>query len=159
MNDQPNDERKDLSPEDLDGAVSLQAKLALDDRARGFLGAISAMAHVVQPLQLILMALSKAEQRFLLQIAAWRMEGAPNLPATEGVAQFPLLNGMGHDQIDTVANSLAELGIIEIIETTNRHGKKTGYAFRWPTFEELYRQGAEAAAGPKIVVADASQIK
>lgn len=154
------DDRKDATPKDLDQTVDLAAKLKLDDRARGFMGAVMALSRVAQPLTLVMMGMSKAEQRFLLQIAAWRMEGAPYLPATNGLAHMPLLTGMGFDQIETVAQGLVESGVVEIIPIKeDEDGEPTSMAFRWPAFERLLLQGMEMAKGPQLVRADGRALR
>jgi hypothetical protein len=138
-----------------DNIVDLKQHFSLDNRARGFFTSIKAIHAVLEVIGNVVTMLDKADQRFLCQILAWRLEGAPYLPATEGLVHMPLLTGMGFAQIQACAERLVVAGIIENIALKqDKQGNVLEMAFRWPQLDTLLEQGKEIAAGPQMIGLD-----
>jgi hypothetical protein len=133
--------------EENDNVVELGKLFAIDNRARGFFTSLKTAAAVIDALGGVISLLDKSEQRFLCQILAWRIEGAPYLPATEGLVHMPLLVGMGFEEIQRVADTLNDKGIVRtIILKSDSRGNPLEMAFAWPQLEMLLQQATPTQA-------------
>ena len=131
--------------------VDLGKMFALDNRARGFLTTLRALAAVSQPLGDVLATLSREEQRVLVQVIAWRLEGGALLPASAALIHQPLLIGMGLDQLQGIVESLVEGGVLEQVTVSrDKMGNPAQIGWRWPALERLLLQGEEIARGPQL---------
>lgn len=142
--------------------VDLKGLIHMDKRARGFVRTIRAIGRMHDALLLTLCTLPPAEQRFLMQILAWRMEGGTMLTATQGLVHMPLLVGMGFDEIKDAADSLVESGIIEFIATkTDDEGNPKAGGFRWPDLDRLLHEALQQdeQAPPAIVGTDGRALR
>jgi hypothetical protein len=139
-----------------DNVVDIRKLVDMDKRVAGFLNSIKALAAVIEPLGTTLSYMGQADQRLLAQIMAWRMEGGPYLPATEGLIHMPLLVGMGFASIAAAAERLVDGEVIVNVplKTDPKNGNVLETGFRWPALEQLLAQGAHIAAGPQLTAAD-----
>lgn len=126
----------------------------LDDRAQAFV-AISRMLGgdaVMGPVLLALGNLPRSEQRILCAIMAWRMMGGKTLPASASILHFPMLAGMGMDEVQRATQAMDESGLIEFVPTkADKSGEGMEGGFRWPAFDAvltaaMVRRQTEAAS-------------
>ena len=131
--------------------VDLSKEFALDNRAKGFLTALRSMAAVSQPLGDVLAALSREEQRVLMQVVAWRLEGAPFLPASAALIHQPLLHGMGLDQLQQIIEDLCDNGVlVQHVLSRDKAGNPAQIGWSWPALDRLLLQGEQIAKGPQL---------
>lgn len=137
---------------DQNEELDLAKRISMDNRSTGFINAVRSLAAIHQLFGDVLSTMSKAEQRILCQVAAWRLEGAPMLPATASLVHMPLLVGMGLDQIQQVIETLCDNEVLQkIIVATDKKGEVSEMAFRWAALDRLLLQGEQIAKGPRLV--------
>jgi len=135
-----------------DKVVDLSKEFALDNRAKGFLGSLRALAAVSQPLGDLMCTMMKDEQRVLAQIIAWRLEGGVALPASAALVHMPLLVGMGLDQLQEIIETLCNNNVLQQITLErDKGGNAAKIGWRWPALERLLLQGEEVAKGPQLL--------
>lgn len=131
---------------------SLAKRIAMDNRALGFINAVRSLAAVNQLFGDVLATMTKAEQRVLCQVAAWRIEGGAMLPATASLVHMPLLIGMGLDQLQDVIETLCENDVLEkVVVNHDKAGNVSEMAFRWPALDRLMLEGEKLAKGPELL--------
>lgn len=140
--------------------TDLSKLIKLDTRARGFVRSVRAVSKLHDALLLTLCTLPTADQRFLMQILAWRMEGGTMLTATEGLIHQPLLIGMGFSQMKEIADNLIDAGIIEFVATkTDDDGNPLAGGFRWPDLDRMLLHAMEEKDAPTILGANGRALR
>lgn len=132
--------------------TELEVKLKLDKRVAGFLNAVKATAIAADSIATMLSLMPVAQQRFLCQLMAWRIEGGSILPATQGLLHMPQLVGMGWDEIQTTVELLLVAEIVsQVVTKTEKDGKTPkAMGFRYPAFERLLLQSQQRVEGPQL---------
>lgn len=140
--------------------VDLAQHFALDNRAHGFIGALKAINAILDPVAKVLGAMNKADQRILMQILAWRLEGGSCLPATQGLVHMPLLAGMSFEVIGERVELMLDAGVLEqVVLSKDAKGNPISMGFRWPALESMLEQGKLIADGPQMVGLDGQPLK
>lgn len=140
--------------------VDLSVQFAMNKTASAVLTRAAAVGSVADQLLPILSQLKHNEQRFLVAMICWRIEGGMALPASDLLSKLPSLQGLEFGSIQSVAGDLAEAGVIEVVPTAGDDpAHPTAVGFIWPALERFLIVGTENVKGPRLTGLDGAPLR
>lgn len=144
----------------MSNVVDLTQQFQLDNRAKGFLNALRALAAVSQPLGDVLCAMQRDEQRVCCQIIAERLEGAIGMRLRPRLVEEPLLIGMSLDTLQEIVEAMFNADVFQkIVVAEDRKGDVTAMMATWPALERLLLQGEQIAKGPQLTTPSGAPLR
>jgi len=150
--------------------IDLSAALAVHPRTRSFIHLLRVGEAIGDAFERVLPQLTQTEQRVLVTVIAWRLQGSL-LPASITLLEHcPQLTGIDAEEIQRVVGGIVDCGILSVVARADGEAvdaaalpksrvEDVEVYFAWPALEILVTKALDAANRPKIVGADGAPIR
>jgi hypothetical protein len=143
-----------------ENVIDLAVQFQTDKGALLVMRRIRAVGNIADDLSTVLATLRHDEQRFLTALLVWRIEGGQVFPASDLLQKLPLLHSMSWSNIVSVAESLAEAGVIEVVPIEHdKEGTATRVGFVWKALDAAIEAAMQHADTPKIAGLDGTPLR
>ena len=137
----------------MSNVVDLSARLALDPAARPFLILLGAAPAIAEVLEQAFPLVTKEQQRALVAVVAWRLQGAALPASIELLKRLPVMAGMHPESIQAAFHQLCDAHVLAF----QAHGDEGGFA--WPALDQIMHIALQEADAAKLVDTSGNRLR